>query len=41
MTLLIDGINSQISGKSIQNFKTCYQTTVYIKSRTELSKPNK
>jgi len=30
MALLIDGINLQISGKSVQSFKTSYQTTVYI-----------
>jgi len=35
MTLLIDGINLQISGKSVQSFKTSYQTTVHIKSHTE------
>jgi len=35
MSLLIDGINLQISGKSIQNFITSYQTTVYIESHTE------
>jgi len=35
MALLVDGINLQISGKSIQNFKTSHQTTVYTKRHTE------
>ena len=35
MALLVDGINLQISGKSIKNFKTSHHTTLYTKRHAE------